>query len=118
MSIRPVDMQMVIQKTQEIHSAKQTVISKLDNELVQAQARNKEEIIQKTHTVNNMERSDTRRVKSEDEEDRENRKKRSQNKYSKGKEEKEGKDEADKPDKAQSLNNRMRVSGTHFDMKV
>lgn len=115
MSIRPVDMQMVIQKTQEIHPAKQTVISKLDNELVQAQTRNKEEIIQKTHTVNNMERSDTRRVKSEDEEDRENRKKRSQSKYSKNKKENV---EIDKADEAQRINNRMSVSGTHFDMKV
>ena len=112
MSIRPVDMQMVVQKTQEIHSAKQTVISKLDNELVQAQNKNKEEIIQKTHTVNNTERSNLRRVKSEDEEDRENRKKRSKDKYAK-------KDEADEEnDKIQALNKKISVAGTHFDMKV
>lgn len=112
MSIRPVDMQIVVQKTQEIHSAKQTVISKLDNELVQAQTKNKEEITQKTHTVNNTERSDLRRVKSEEEEDRENRRKRSKSKYSK----KEVAEE--EQDKIQALNKKISVSGTHFDMKV
>lgn len=37
MSIRPIDMQIVIQKTQEIHSAKQQVVNKLDNDLLRAQ---------------------------------------------------------------------------------
>lgn len=37
MSIRPIDMQVVIQKTQEIHSAKQQVVNKLDNDLLRAQ---------------------------------------------------------------------------------
>ncbi|MDH8676601.1 hypothetical protein QE109_00510 [Fusibacter bizertensis] len=112
MSIRPVDMQIVVQKTQEIHSAKQTVISKLDNELAQAQTRNKEEIVLKTHTVNNTERSDLRRVKSEDEEDREKRKKRS-----KGKSDRE-KNDVDGDEKTQELNKKVSVLGTHFDMKV
>lgn len=36
MSIRPIDMQVVIQKTQEIHSAKQQVVNKIDNNLLRA----------------------------------------------------------------------------------
>lgn len=108
MAIRPVDMQLVVQKNQEVHQAKQTVVSKLDNELMQAQMKNKEEVIKKHQTVNHMERSDMRRVKNdaEDDEERKNKHKRQS----------DAKRESEEHEK--ELNNKVKTAGTHFDMKV
>jgi len=108
MAIRPVDMQLVIQKNQDVHQAKQTVVSKLDNELMQAQTKNREESIKKHQTVNHMERSDLRRIKN-DSEDEDERKKRHS---------KQSGSDRDKDERENELNNKVKTSGTHFDMKV
>lgn len=106
MSIRPVDMQVVVQKTQEIHHAKQTVVNKMDNELAQAQTRTKEENIKRHQTVNQLERSETRKVRNDREDDqRQNPQKRKQD------------DKAD-DQQDEALNKKVSVSGIHFDMKV
>ncbi len=106
MSIRPVDMQVVVQKTQEIHHAKQTVVNKMDNELVQAQTRTKEENIKRHQTVNQLERSETRKVRNDREEDqRQNSQKNRQDSETGEQHEEE-------------LNKKVSVSGIHFDMKV
>ncbi|HAS74089.1 MAG TPA: hypothetical protein DCS67_08085 [Clostridiales bacterium UBA8960] len=107
MSIRPVDMQVVVQKTQEIHHAKQTVVNKMDNELAHAQTRTKEEHIKRHQMVNQLERSETRKVKNEREEEDQRHSKQNQKRQSKEIEEHED-----------ELNKKVRVSGTHFDMKV
>lgn len=107
MSIRPVDMQIVVQKTQEVHHAKQTVVSKLDNELLQAQSRVRDDNIKRQHTVNQMERSELKQVKN-DREDEENKRKR---RYKPGQSNRESEEE-------EALNKKVSVSGTHFDMKV
>lgn len=107
MSIRPVDMQIVVQKTQEVHHAKQTVVSKLDNELLQAQSRVREDNVKRQHTVNQMERSELKQVKN-DREDEENKRKR---RYKPGQSNRELEEE-------EALNKKVSVSGTHFDMKV
>jgi len=107
MSIRPVDMQIVVQKTQEVHHAKQTVVSKLDNELLQAQSRVREDNVKRQHTVNQMERSELKQVKN-DREDEENKRKR---RYKPGQNNRESEEE-------EALNKKVSVSGTHFDMKV
>lgn len=109
MSIRPVDMQLVVQKTQEIHQAKQTVVNKMDNELVQAQGRTRDENIKRHQSVNELERSELRRVKNDREDEEDRQKKRY--KASKNQNEKEQEEE-------EKLNRRVSKSGTHFDMKV
>lgn len=106
MSIRPVDMQVVVQKTQEIHHAKQTVVNKMDNELAQAQTRTKEENIKRHQTVNQLERSETRKVRNDREDDhRQNPQKKNQENDSNDQQE-------------EALNKKVSVSGIHFDMKV
>ncbi len=108
MSIRPVDMQVVIQKTQEVHQAKQTVVSKLDNELMQAQLKTKEDSIKSHHTVYNTERADMRSVKN-DEEATDERKKRKQNEQSA---------DHEQEDHERELNQKVSKAGARFDMKV
>ena len=108
MSIRRVDMQVVVQKTQESHQGKQTVVNKMDNELVQAQGRTREENIKRHQSVNELERSELRRVKNDNEDDEDRQKKR----YKASKKQKEKEEEEEK------LNRRISKSGTHFDMKV
>lgn len=108
MSIRPVDMQVVIQKTQEVHHAKQTIVSKLDNELVHAQLKNKEDHIKSQHTVHSTERSEMRRVKN-DEETTDERKKRKQ---------KDQSADHDQQNHDKALNQKVSKAGARFDMKV
>ncbi len=108
MAIRPVDMQLVIQKNQEVHQAKQTVVSKLDNELMQAQTKNKEESIKRHQTVNQLERSELRRVKNDTEDDNERNKRHG----------KQNDSEHEKEAHEKELNNKVKKAGTHFDMKV
>jgi len=108
MSIRPVDMQVVVQKTQEVHQAKQTVVSKMDNELVHAQLKTKEDNIKSHHTVYNTERSEMRHVKN-DEETTDERKKRKQ---------KEQSSEHEKENQDKDLNRKVSKAGARFDMKV
>ena len=121
MSIRPIDMSLVVQKNQEIHQAKQTVVSKLDNELVQAQLRNKEEVVKKTHTVNQFERSEMKRVKNDNENDEDRKNKRKKKPVLKSNNEVDHENEikqARELAKDQLKKNTSNVAGTHFDMKV
>ncbi len=110
MSIRPVDMQVVVQKTQEVHQAKQTVVSKMDNELVHAQMKNKEDNIKSHHTVHSTERSELRRIKN-DEETTDERKKRKQKEQSADQEQSQINHEKE-------LNRKVSKAGARFDMKV
>lgn len=110
MSIRPVDMQIVVQKTQEIHSAKQNVVNKVDNELIRAQMENKEQNVKKHQMVNEMERSELNRVKNDSKGNSKNKKKN----------EKESRDNEGADHASAETNTRKNItaSGTHFDMKV
>lgn len=110
MSIRPVDMQVVIHKTQEIHQAKQTVVSKMDNELAKIQDKSRRDDIRKTQTVNEMEQAEFRRVTDEDENEHESRRRRYQQSNSKKEEEISEKDK--------ELNKKVNVAGGRFDMRV
>ena len=113
MSIRPVDMQVVVQKTQEVHQAKQTVVSKMDNELVHAQLKTKADNIKSQHTVYNTERSEMRHIKN-DEETTDERKRR------KLKEQAFDKEQSDREqlDYDNVLNRKVSKAGARFDMKV
>lgn len=59
MSIRPIDMQVVVQKTQEIHSAKQSVVNKLEIDQFRMQDQNnmdrarQQSLVQKTEATRN-----------------------------------------------------------------
>lgn len=121
MSIRPVDMQLVVQKNQDIHPAKQTVVSKLDNELVQAQKENKDISLKKQQTVNQTERSELKRVKNDDEDERQRNKKRQkkqENDDSTKKEASSGKSIKGKQSDAKASRRNVSSIGSRFDMKV
>ncbi len=113
MSIRPVDMQVVIQKTQEVHQAKQTVVSKMDNELVHAQLKTKADNIKSQHTVHNTERSEMRHIKN-DEETTDERKRRKQKEHSLNQEQ----SDRELRDHDNELNRKVSKAGARFDMKV
>ncbi len=106
MSIRPMDMQIVVHKTQEIHPAKQSVVNKQDNELLQMQQQSKNEAATDQKRVLNTEKSEFNKVRQE--ESSKKKKSRDQKRQSKD-EEKESQDEK----KTQSY-----TIGSHFDMKV
>lgn len=110
MSIRPVDMQIVVQKTQEIHSAKQNVVNKIDNELVRAQMENKEQNVKKHQMVNELERSELNRVKNDSKGNKKNSKQKDKDSSDKEK--------SDDSNVASSTHKNLSASGTHFDMKV
>lgn len=71
MSIRPIDLQVVVQKTQEIHSAKQSVVNKLENEQLRMQDQNnmdrvrQQKLVQKTESIKNN-RVDARQREAQD----------------------------------------------------
>ncbi|MDO4799940.1 MAG: hypothetical protein Q4A52_05420 [Bacillota bacterium] len=71
MSIRPIDLQVVVQKTQEIHSAKQSVVNKLENEQLRMQDQNnmdrarQQKLVQKTESIKNN-RIDARQREAQD----------------------------------------------------
>ncbi len=120
MSIRPIDMSPILQKNQEVHQAKQTVVSKLDNELVQAQLRTKEDVVKKTHTVNQFERSETRKVKNDNENDEDRKNKHKKNFSKHQNEELESIDDIEQARQIakENLKKNSTVAGSHFDMKV
>lgn len=120
MSIRPIDMSPILQKNQEVHQAKQTVVSKLDNELVQAQLRTKEDVVKKTHTVNQFERSETRKVKNDNENDEDRKNKHKKNSAKHQNEELESIDDIEQARQIakDNLKKNSAVAGSHFDMKV
>lgn len=106
MSIRPVDMQIVVHKSQDIHPAKQSVISKQDNELLQAQQQNKEESQKNVKRVINSEKTVFNAIRG-DEKNKNKNQKNSQ-------EDSEDSADADKDQKKKPL----KPVGGHFDMKI
>ncbi|WP_207736138.1 hypothetical protein [Fusibacter ferrireducens] len=112
MGIRPIDMQMVVHKTEEIHPAKQNVVSKQANELANIQNQNKEESAKKQKTVNTLEQKDHNVVKNnkKDNETQKKNKKKKKKRLS-------DKDEK-KPEKKTAIQYGNGKEGTKFDMKV
>ena len=113
MGIRPVDMQVVVHKTQDTHQAKQSVVSKQENELAAAQAHNKEEAVKKQKMVNTLEQKEQAKIRND--------KKRDEEKHSKKKKNKKEKKESElKPNEAETKVERVANSatGSKFDMKV
>jgi hypothetical protein len=108
MGIRPVDMQVVVHKVQEVHSAKQSVVSKQENELLQTQNANKENAVEQHHTVANTEEARHNAINA----DRDG-----QNGGYKPPDKKKQEDDEDAEEKKEA----KRVigdAGRHFDMKV
>lgn len=109
MGIRPVDMQIVVHKTQEIHPAKQSVVSKQDNELQQAQLQNKQTTLRDNQRVNNTEKTELKKLKD----DEQNNSKGGHHQSEKFKNEDENIMEEEK-----KVVKRLEPLGIHFDMKV
>ncbi len=109
MGIRPVDMQIVVHKTQEIHPAKQSVVSKQDNELQQAQLQNKQSTLRDNQRVNNTEKTELKKLK-----DDEQKKSKSGNQQS-GKFKNEN---GDIMEEEKEVVKKLEPLGIHFDMKV
>lgn len=109
MGIRPVDMQIVVHKTQDIHPAKQSVVSKQDNELLQAQVQNRANTVRDNQRVNTTEKSDLKKIK--DDEQKKSKSGNHQNdKY---------KDEIDDfIEDEKEVVKKLEPLGMHFDMKV
>ncbi len=108
MGIRPADMQMVVQKTQDVHQAKQNVVSKQDNELLNAQVENKEETQKKSQMVNTLEQKEQEKIKND--------KKREDEKNKKQKKRKKKEEELREAEQKEV--NLFEKAGTKFDMKV
>ncbi len=102
MSIRPVDMQIVVHKTQDIHPAKQSVINKQDHELVHAQQENKLNSARDNKRILKTERSELKKVKN----DKEGSSQKKQNKKKKN------------GDEASTQSDQLNPCGSRFDMKV
>ena len=112
MGIRPVDMQMVVHKTEEIHAAKQNVVSKQANELASAQVENKEETAKKKKTVNTLEQKDHNKIKNNKKDNELNKKKK------KKKKKKNALSGIDDKDPRRATEIPYGKEGTKFDMKV
>lgn len=108
MSIRPADMQIVIHKTQDIHPAKQTVVSKMNNDLLMAQDKVKNDVVEERHKVLKKGESDLKRVQNDENA-------RKQKKSTKKKQSDEEEDD-DNPEKKKSKV--IDTVGSRFDMKV
>lgn len=108
MSIRPLDMQIVVQKTQDIHPAKQSVINKQDNELLQAQAKNKAVYIREKDKVKHAEKSELKRVKGDEE----------KKSGGRGKGKRHFKEESDQKKREPQNSSDLEPIGIYFDMKV
>lgn len=109
MGIRPVDMQIVVHKTQEIHPAKQSVVSKQDNELQQAQMQSKQTTLRDNQRVNTTEKTELKKLKDDD-----------QNKSKSGNQHK-GKfknEDVDIVEEEKEVIKKLEPLGIHFDMKV
>ncbi|GAU79847.1 hypothetical protein [Fusibacter sp. 3D3] len=114
MGIRPVDMQMVVHKTEEIHAAKQNVVSKQANELASAQIENKEDTAKKKQTVNTLESKEHNVVKNNKKENEaDQKKKKRKKKHLSDEHDQEKEKETIQPTKTQ-----YGKEGTKFDMKV
>lgn len=108
MSIRPVDMQIVVHKTQEIHPAKQSVVSKQDNELQQAQIQNKQSTLRDNQRVNNTEKTELKKLKDDDQ------KSKSGNQHNGNFKNENG----DIMEEEKEVVKKLEPLGIHFDMKV
>lgn len=108
MSIRPLDMQIVVQKTQDIHPAKQSVVNKQDNELLQAQIQNKAVYLREKDKVQHTEKSELKRIRGDEE------------KHSGGRgSARQGADEEHGQGNGHPKNSSdLEPIGIHFDMKV
>jgi len=109
MGIRPVDMQVVVHKVQDIHPAKQSVVSKQENELNQMQNATKEQVLEKQHSVSTMEKTrhniiNNDRNQSKDQQQRSTKKK------------KDNEDDEETTD--QKNQSKYGKAGIHFDMKI
>lgn len=108
MGVRPVDMQVVVHKVQDIHPAKQSVVSKQDNDLAQVQNAGKEEVSEKQQTVLTSEETRHNIINN----DRNNSENRQFSKSNKKKKDDEDEDEEKTPKKVYG------DAGIHFDMKI
>lgn len=107
MGVRPADMQIVVQKTQDIHHAKQNVVNRQDNSLASAQNEVRQDVEKKSTMVNQSEETRQNKVKN-DEHHQSNTHKRKSKKKSDDTDEKA---DENKKDVFSEL-------GQHFDMKV
>lgn len=107
MSIRPADMQIVMHKTQEIHPAKQTVVSKGDNELLMAQEKMKSEVAIERKKITKTEHSDMKKVKNDESAKKKHSKKNS-----------DTKDDQDENEENKKPKPDVNPLGSKFDMKV
>lgn len=108
MGIRPIDMQVVVQKSVETHSAKQSVINKQDNAMQQAQGETKTVVNEQQHTVTTTEEARHNAIKDDQEQkDQQQR----QNK-------KNGKKSESDEDANKIPKDPFGKEGVHFDMKV
>lgn len=107
MSIRPADMQIVVHKTQDIHPAKQTVVSKGDNELLMAQEKMKSEVAIERKKIAKTEHSEMKKVKNDESGKKKHSKK---NSHSQKDDIENEENQKSKPD--------VNPVGSKFDMKV
>lgn len=110
MGIRPMDMQMIVHKTEEIHAAKQNVVSKQANELANAQNQNKDETVKKQKTVNTLEKKEHNVVKNNKKDNEMNKKKK--------KRKKKHLSDKDEKEPQKTISTQYGKEGTKFDMKV
>jgi hypothetical protein len=107
MGIRPIDMQVVVQKSVEIHSAKQSVINKQDTAMQQSQGETKTVVNEQQHTVTTTEEARHNAIKDDQEQKNHQQQKKQKNKKSEN-----DKDVSDSP------KDPFGKEGIHFDMKV
>jgi hypothetical protein len=100
-------MQVVVQKTQDIHPAKQSVVNKQDNELTQAQMQNKVTYVRDRERVLNTEKTELKKIRGDEERHAKGHSKQS---------DKHDSDEASEKNKKNSSD--LEPIGIHFDMKV
>lgn len=66
MSIRPMDMQVILPQTQSTKAAKEVVVNRNDNTVQQAQMDEKQEMHEKANRVDTFDEKDNPKVKDED----------------------------------------------------
>lgn len=111
MSIRPIDIQTVLPKTQDIHPAKQSVINKQDHELVHAQQENKMNTQRNMKRVSKKDDAETKKIKNDKDNDKEKKKSKKNRKNKK-------KMKSEKEKSKQLTLDPDEELGTRFDMKV
>lgn len=115
MGIRPADMQMIVHKTQEIHPAKQSVVSKQDNDLVNTQIENKAETEKKSKMVNTLEQKEHNKIKNNKKDNEAEKKKKKKKKHLSEHDDENDKDKEHGHKPAATIYDK---AGTKFDMKV